>query len=61
MMKKKDFDFVGALEEWAGAFAGGLSVIEQIPIGDHFSFGIEQYIARNVWIGNTRNKIYLCS
>ncbi len=54
--EKKDFDFVGTLEEWAGAFAGGLSVIEQIPIGDHFSFGIEQYIARNVWIPKRDNR-----
>lgn len=54
--EKKDLDIVGALEEWAGAFAGGLSLIEQISIGEHFCIGIEEYVARNVWIPRRDNK-----
>lgn len=53
---KKDVDYVEALEDLFGTFAGGISFIQQIPISDHFSFGAEEYVCRNVWIPRRGNK-----
>ena len=33
-------------------FSGGISFIQQLPIGDHFRIGVEEYISRNIWIAH---------
>jgi len=38
------------LAAWTELFSGGLSFIEQIPIGDFMRIGFEQYICRNFWL-----------
>jgi hypothetical protein len=38
------------LAAWTQLFSGGLSFIEQIPIGDFLRIGFEQYICRNFWL-----------
>lgn len=38
------------LDAWTQLFSGGLSFIEQLPIGDYFRIGFEQYICRNFWL-----------
>ncbi len=43
-----DMDYVEFLGYWAGAFSGGSSIIEQIPIGSVVRIGFEQYIARSL-------------
>lgn len=53
---KKNVDYVGAIEDLFGAFAGGISFIQQIPLSDHFRLGIEEYVSRNVWIPRRDNK-----
>ena len=35
---------------WLTTFAGGASFIQQFPIGSHLRLGIEEFVARNVWI-----------
>ncbi|PWJ62510.1 MULTISPECIES: hypothetical protein [unclassified Fibrobacter] len=54
--EKKDVDYVGAIEDLFGAFAGGISIIQQLPIGDVFRIGVEEYITRNVWIPRRDNE-----
>ena len=38
------------LDAWTQLFSGGLSFIEQLPIGDYFRIGFEQYLCRNFWL-----------
>ena len=38
------------LDAWTELFSGGLSFIEQLPIGDFMRIGFEQYICRNFWL-----------
>ena len=38
------------LDAWTQLFSGGLSFIEQLPVGDFLRIGIEQYICRNFWL-----------
>ena len=38
------------LAAWTELFSGGLSFIEQIPVGDFMRIGFEQYICRNFWL-----------
>ena len=38
------------LDAWTELFSGGLSFIEQLPIGDFLRIGIEEYICRNFWL-----------
>lgn len=54
--EKKDVDYVGAIEDLFGAFAGGISIIQQLPIEDVFRIGVEEYITRNVWIPRRDNE-----
>lgn len=38
------------LDAWTQLFSGGLSFIEQLPIGDFLRIGLEEYICRNFWL-----------
>jgi len=46
-----DVDDLGDLPAlWFVTFAGGVSFIQQLPLGEFVRIGIEEFIARDVWI-----------